>query len=149
MIRNLQEIHRGHERVIEQTAKLFDEGVQFAADSAEQHVQRYPEFHPRSGKLQQATTHRFIKNARGRILKLSNPLPYAAAIDLGARPHPISAPEGHFLRFRGKDGRIIFRKSVRHRGNRPYKFLYNATDAAYRLLGQFMREGMTRIARRF
>lgn len=53
--------------------------------------------------------------------------PYAAAIELGAKPHVITARKGKALRFQ-VGGRTVFRRSVNHPGNKPYKFLAGALE---------------------
>ena len=149
-IRNIAEVQRGHASLFHFTEKLVAESLVAAGVEARQHVFRYPEFKPRTGKLQGATGYKvFHRTSSGRVLKVFNTKGYAEAIDKGAHAHQIVARRTRFLRFVGRDGHFVFRRSVRHPGNRPYKFLYNATDAAFRVGARFMRDGMSRIAKRF
>lgn len=143
-IRNLADVKRGHEKLLNSTERLFGESLEFAGQHAEQHVKAHAEFKRRTGKLQDTTTHKVVKRGNSRILKIQNPQKYAAFIEYGTKAHgPVTA---RFLRFR-IGNRTVFARRVK--GIRPYKFLFNATDAAHRVGGKFMREGMGRISKRF
>jgi hypothetical protein len=92
---------------------------------AQQHVRSTPHFHPRTGKLQAETKFTVAMGARGGTLKLFNRLPYAAAIDKGARPHTIMGrPMLTF--YWAKIGAWVSLHKVNHPGNRPYSFLHDA-----------------------
>lgn len=148
-IKNLAEIQRGHALVLASTLNVVNDVMRLAGEHAEQHVQRFAKFKRRTGKLQDTTSHQVVRTSKGRLVKIFNPQKYAAAIDTGARRHPIRARRRQFLRFVGRDGRLVFRRAVNHPGNRPYKFLFNATDAAFRVGGRFLRDKMSQIAKRF
>lgn len=145
---NLPAVRRGHDRFIRDNEAMVAEVSELAGNLAVQHVQAYPEFKPRTGALQRATNYRVIRTSGGRILRIENPKEYAATIDTGSRAHKITAKNAPFLRFKIK-GRWIRTKSVNHPGTKPYKFLFNATDAAYRSMGQRLNAGMKRLASRF
>lgn len=53
---------------------------------------------------------------------------YAAAVELGSKPHVIRAKNGQFLKFPGRDGKPVFIREVNHPGTRPRPFLRNAAD---------------------
>ncbi|QDF17554.1 tail assembly chaperone [Gordonia phage Yago84] len=52
---------------------------------------------------------------------------YAAAVELGSRPHLIRARNAEVLRF-NVGGRTIFATEVHHPGTRPRPFLRNSAD---------------------
>jgi len=145
---SIARVKRGHQHLTAETARAVDDAMAFAGRFAIQHVQDHPEFHPRTGALQRATKARVVRTKGGRLLKLSNLKPYASAIDRGARPHRIAGRNGGLLRFRGRSG-WVSKREVQHPGNRPYKFLYRAHNAAYRVLGTNLTQRLTAIARRF
>ncbi|HEY3494740.1 MAG TPA: hypothetical protein VGK73_08650 [Polyangiaceae bacterium] len=145
---SIARVKRAHRHLAAETARAVDDAMAFAGRFAVQHVHDHPEFKPRTGALQSATKARVVRTKGGKLLKLSNRKPYAAAIDRGARPHVIRAKSGGVLRFRGRNG-WVSKREVQHPGNRPYKFLYRAHSAAYRVLGTNLTQRLTAIARRF
>lgn len=149
MIVNLDAIKRAHQHLMAQTARAIEEEANAAGQVGEDHVRQFATFKRRSGQLQEATTHRVVRLGKNRILRLQNPKKYAAAIDGGARPHKIQARRAKVLAFMPKGGGMVFRRSVNHPGNKPYKFLYRATFAAYRVLGPNLHSAMSRIASKF
>lgn len=67
-------------------------------------------------RASQHTQRRVVREGlEGRV---GSELRYAAAHHQGARPHVIRARNARFLRFTVA-GRVVFRSSVRHPGNRP------------------------------
>jgi hypothetical protein len=111
-------------------------------------VNKYPLFKPRSGSLQSKTKSRAVKLRSGAIIRTTNAAPYAASIDTGARKHEIRAKNVPFLRFKVK-GKWVSTKRVKHPGNRPYKFMYRANNATFRVVGRNLGQRMAAIARRF
>lgn len=146
--RTIEKIRAGHRKVVANTRTALAEQLIDAGDFAVAYVHKYPGFRPRTGKLQNATEWRTVRTSNGRILKVRNTAKYAAAIDQGARPHIIRARRAGSLHF-VSGGKHVFRKSVNHPGNRPYKFLYKATTAAGRAFQHGMGAQMNRIARSF
>jgi hypothetical protein len=130
---DVDKMRREHDYYLARQERVIGAALAQAGDEAVEHVQRYPEFKPRTGALQKATKATVVRTSGGRLLRLSNAKPYAGAIDGGARPHIITPRRGRFLRFIGRDGKTVFARRVRHPGNKPYRFLYNAHDAANRL----------------
>lgn len=145
---NLPEVRRGHDVFLQANERLAESAAQRGGEVALGHVQHHNDFKRRTGKLQDTTDYRVVRLKGGRLLRITNPQKYAGAIDGGARPHLIRAKNKPYLHFKGKRGwaRVKF---VNHPGNRPFKFLYNATDAAFRVMGQELRQGMTDLAKRF
>lgn len=148
-ISNLDEVRRGHEHFLAGNARLIQSAEDLAGRHALTYVQHYSEFKRQTGKLQDTTAYRIVRTSGGKILRITNPQPYAPSIDTGSRAHRITAKNAKALRFVTRAGVLLFRRSVWHPGTRPYKFLYNATDSAYRVLGQDLERGMTVLAERF
>ena len=129
---------------------MIDRACTYAAGMGVAHVYSYPQFKPQTGALQRATSYKILRSSSGRIVRLRNRKKYAAAIDSGARAHLILPRRAKVLAFySAKAGRMIFTRRVNHPGNRPYKFLYRAHRAAYRLAGQELAKGMAKAARKF
>lgn len=158
MITNLDEVRRGHEHFLAGNQRLIGESEALAGRHALTYVKTHSEFTRRSGKLQDRTKYRIVRTAGGKLLRISNPMPYAASIDTGSKAHWIYPKQrfsggrttrGSVLAFVGRGGVMVFRRRVWHPGTRPYKFLYNATDSAYRVLGHELKRGMTELAERF
>jgi len=149
IITNFDEIKRGHEHFLAGNERLLGQAEDMAGRFALSYVQQHSEFKRRTGQLQDRTAYRLVKTAGGRILRIVNPMPYAKAIDTGSKAHEIVAKNGGVLAFMGRAGVMVFRRRVWHPGTRPYKFLHNAADAAYRVLGHELRRGMEDLAKRF
>lgn len=148
-ISNLDEFERAHDRLLADNERAIAQALDLAGQHGVEHVQRYPEFKPHTGNLQKHTKYRVVRTSAGRILRLSNDSPYAGAIDGGAKPHVIVPKRGKFLRFIGRDGRTVFARRVNHPGNKPYRFLYFATDAANRVFRADIERRLTDIGARF
>lgn len=158
LITNFDDIHRGHEHFLAGNERLLVQSEEIAGRHAESYVKTNSDFTRRSGKLQDKTSYRLVKTSGGRILRIVNPMPYAASIDTGSKAHWIYPKQtttglwttrGSALAFMGRAGVMVFRRRVWHPGTKPYKFLYNATESAYRVLGNELRRGMTDLAQRF
>jgi bacteriophage HK97-gp10 putative tail-component len=59
-------------------------------------------------------------------LTVGSDLEYAAMVNDGTRRHFIRPKNGQFLRFRGRDGSIVFARVVDHPGTRANPFLDRA-----------------------
>lgn len=145
---NLPEVRSGHDWFLHRNEALIEDAAKAGGEEAISHVQHHAEFKRRSGKLQDKTDYKVVRLRGGKLLRITNPMKYAASIDGGARAHLIRAKNKPYLHFNGRRGwaRVKF---VNHPGNRAYRFLYNANDAAYRVMGQELRSGMTELAKRF
>jgi hypothetical protein len=146
---NLDEVRRNHDRFLAGNERLIGSAGEAAGRHALTYVQRHSDFKRRSGDLQDNTGYRVVRTRSGSILRIANPTLYAEYVEYGTKAHRITARNGKALRFQSRAGTLIFRRSVWHPGTRPYKFLWNATDSAYRVLGQELRRGMTALAERF
>ncbi len=113
------------------------------------HVHQHPEFKPRTGNLQKQTEFQVMRLKSGAIIRFVNKAKYASAIDGGAQPHLIRPRRADALRFIGRGGAVVYTQLVRHPGNKPYKFLYRATNAAGRVFESSMRAQMEQIASKF
>jgi len=123
--------------------------LEAAAKVGEAHPGKHATFTHRTHKLEKSTKGQVIRTSKGGFrVRLSNARKYAAAIDLGAKPHTITARRAKNLRFI-VGGKLMFRKTVQHPGNRPYRFLYRATQAAARVAGANLESGMARAAKAF
>lgn len=147
---DLRAVQQDHRRFLVRERDAVDRELEKAAEFGEAYTAKHPTFTPRSGSdgLAQATVGRVIRTRRGAIVRLTNPKPYAAAIDRGADAHPITARRKPYLHFRGRRG-WVRTKSVRHPGNRPYKFLYRAITASGRVFEKSLAIRLAVLARSF
>ncbi len=145
---DLARVQAGHRRFLQRHRQAVSLELEIAKVQALRQAQSNPGFTPRTGGLQKATKARVIRTTGGRLLRVSNAKPYAAAIDKGAKPHTISARNKPYLHFRGSRGWVRV-KSVSHPGNKPYHFLSRATHSAADLFGRRMRNRMRELARTF
>lgn len=145
---DISAIRKAHKRLLAETNTAIARAAVSAGEFAVNHVKAHPTFRPRTHNLQNSTDWRVVRIRGGRVIRIRNSAKYAHAIDLGARPHKIRARRRKALRF-VVGGRVLFRRSVNHPGNRPYRFLYRATFAAGRILQQDLAHAMIRIARSF
>lgn len=110
---------------------------------------------PSPGGIRRSTSFILHRTARGHIVKLRNTARHAAAQDSGSgihgprkAPYLIVARRARALRFIGRDGTIVFRRSVMHPGVKPTKFLWRATQSAYASAYEQLYRGMVRVAAR-
>jgi hypothetical protein len=149
MLVNFDEVVRAHRHFLAQNERAIEQSLTIAGRHGVDHVQKYPKFQRRTGKLQDKTqASRVIRTSGGKLIRLMNPLRYAAAIDTGSKPHDIKPRRRKFLRFTVR-GKLVFARKVRHPGTKPYKFLWRATHSAHRVMGDYLRREMTSIAKRF
>lgn len=146
---NLDEVRRGHDHFIAQNERLLGTASELAGRHALTYVHQHSDFKRRTGNLQDNTAYRVVRTRAGTVIRLANPTLYAEFVEYGTKAHRIAARHAKALRFTTRAGVMLFRRSVWHPGTRPYKFLYNATDSAYRVLGQELKRGMTQLAERF
>jgi hypothetical protein len=145
---DLAQIRRIHQTFETKNALMVQRQAEEAGKFAVDYVTAHPTFKPRTGKLQKATGYKVLRAAGGRIVRVKNTAKYAAAIDSGAKPHVIVARRRKTLRFIS-GGHLVFARRVNHPGNKPFKFLYRATNAAGRILEQSLRAHMGQLARTF
>jgi hypothetical protein len=145
---NIDKILRAHTKFKRIHHNLFGREVEKIGKFGVNYVKEHPTFKPRTKKLQRATEYKIVKLKSGAVARLLNRMKYASAIEFGARRHMIAARRARALHFRWK-GVPMFRRYVIHPGNRPYKFLYRAANAAGRVFVTSMGSGMERIAKQF
>lgn len=105
-------------------------GLQQGAEEVAQSAKRDHDYHDRTGALTRSIRAGQVTGAfyaRGLEVEVAADEPHAAAIEQGARPHVITARHARALRFQ-RGGTVVFRRSVNHPGNKPYKFLANAVE---------------------
>lgn len=147
---NLAKLRSGHDRFLSAhdsmvSGVLYDAGLAIVAETI-----LNPQFKPRTGKLQRATTTRVVRASNGKVLVIKNAKPYAKPIEEGARAHVIRPRKGKFLRFIGKNGALVFRRVVNHPGNRPYWFLRTAVQVrGFEMRTKSLDAGMRRAAQSF
>jgi hypothetical protein len=146
---DLRSVQLAHRRFLSKHEAAVLRELEDARDFGVDYTSKHPGFTPRSGpnSLAKATTGQVIRTKNRGLVRLSNRKPHAAAIDRGAKPHVIRA-RGKALRFVSRGG-VVFRKRVNHPGNKPYRFLSRATNAAGRSFAQQMSARMQTIARSF
>jgi hypothetical protein len=147
---NLRRVHQLHKQFTNDNRRMVGEALRDAGEFAQNHVKSHSKFKRQSasGSLKDATEFKLKRSKNIATLGVISRKKYAHAIDLGARPHVILPRRKRLLRFMWR-GRLVFARKVNHPGNRPYRFLYRATNAAYRIAGQDMRNRMVLLARRF
>lgn len=145
---NIDKVLRAHTRFKRLHHSLFDREVEKIGRFGVQYVRDHPTFKPRTGNLQKQTDFRIVRLRSGAIVQIRNRAKYATAIDTGSPRHIIVARRAQCLSFIWKGVRVRFRW-VMHPGNRPFKFLYRASNAAGRVFVPRMHSGMERIAKQF
>lgn len=145
---NIDKVLRAHTKFKRAHHGLFGREIEKLGKFGVTYVKEHPTFKPRTRKLQRGTEYRVLKLKAGGVVRFQNRVKYANAIEFGSPKHMIAAKRARSLRFRWK-GALMFRRYVIHPGNRPYKFLYRAANAAGRAFVTSMDSGMTRIAKQF
>ena len=136
-----------HDRFLSAHSAMVDDSLRGAAEIVETENWLRPGFKPQTGALQAATKVRVVRTRSGKVVRVTNAKKYARPIEEGANPHWIFPYRARMLRFRGRDGNVVFRKFVRHPGNKAFWFLRKASDVGYDRLGRILTNGMQRIAR--
>lgn len=149
VLKNLDEVRRHHEFFLALNEREMTEALDASGRVATRFVMTFPRFTPRTGKTQKATKHRVVRTSRGRVMRFTNTAKHAGALESGARPHVIRVRSRNHLRFRGRNGQFVFRESVRHPGNRPFRFMSSAHTAGNAYFKGDMQRRMTAIASRF
>jgi hypothetical protein len=142
---DLSAVHKAHEKLLSRTSAAVVLELAGAGKFAVDYVKAHPTFKPRSGELQAKT--RWVP-FRGRAIKIQNTAGHAHSIESGAKPHVIRPRRAKMLAFTVK-GKLVFARKVNHPGNRAYRFLYRATNAAGRILSKGLESRMQHIASSF
>lgn len=74
----------------------------------------------REAPVKTGTLRKSIVLDKGRVLAKA---PHGLYVHEGTKPHVIRARRAPVLAFRGRDGQMVFRRSVNHPGNKPNPFL--------------------------
>lgn len=72
---------------------------------------------------------------------------YGPYVEFGTKPHTI-LPRGKALRFKTKEGKWVFAKSVRHPGNREIPFMRPAAKDSVSDITQIFKEAIQIVTRR-
>jgi hypothetical protein len=149
---DLRKLAVDHKRAIAIHHAGVNEALAIAGKHAEEHVRNTSKFKRRKpASLKDDTKGRVLKiGKRIKVLRLSWRKPYAPFVEYGTKPHRIVARSRGRLRFYYKKfGRVVFVRAVNHPGTRPYKFGWNASHSAYRVLGKRLLQSMLRTAAKF
>jgi len=121
--------------------ELYRQLVDLMADSIIRLVRIYTPIKTGRLKASWRRTNR-VRAEGGYTVRIYNRQDYAPYVEWDTRPHVINAKPGGWLAFRGKDGRMVFRKSVRHPGTMGAHMLGRAMATTARILP---REGEERM----
>ncbi len=153
---NIQKIRTHHQNFLRKhdamVANATNEGK--IEEFVKQHITQHSGLTMRSGNLVGSTTAAVIRTRSGALISIRNKAKYAWAQDQGSglygrrrATYPITG--NPYLRFMGRGGGIVYRRRIMHPGVRPTRFLYNATDAAGRLVASYLATQMHEVARKF
>jgi len=144
-------IKQAHNVFLNRLVTAVDGEVAQAAAFGIGHVRQFPRgFKHHTGRLAAATTSKVTSNRYSWRVALLNRAQHAGPIDRGARAHVIAARRAPLLVFYWpKLGRMMYLKSVNHPGNKPYRFLWRATRAAFRVAVIGIGRAANRIASQF
>jgi hypothetical protein len=113
---------------------MIDDVAKDAATVVEKHVYFQSGFkhpHPAAkGSIESSVKTRLVRTRNGNVIRIADTAKHAWAQEDGAGPHIIRARRAKALRFIGSGGVVLYRRMVRHPGNRPTHFLLRATYAA-------------------
>lgn len=145
---NLSKVQAAHKKCLKAHQTMVTQELEAAGKIGAAHPGKHATFKHRTHRLEKSTRHRVVRTRSSHIVRLSNAVRYAPFLEFGTKPHVIAARRAKALRFTVR-GQTLFRKSVNHPGTKPYKFLWRATNAAYRIAGPNLAAGMQRISRTF
>jgi hypothetical protein len=145
---NLGKLEAQHSSLLLRHVGMVRHEADQAGAFAEQHVRSHSKFKRRSGanSLKDDTKRVVTVRTKGVQLRLKWQKKHAGFIEYGTRPHVIRARRARFLAFTIR-GRLVLTKKVKHPGTKPYKFGWQATYAAHRVLDGLLLEGMERVAK--
>lgn len=147
---NLGKMRRDHARFLVAQARCVEVATEEAGRDAMDHAREHTGYRNRTGTLTEANSYKVYKYKGKSRVRIFNKQPYAAAIDKGAAPHEIKARRKPYLVFYwAKMSRWVRVKSVRHPGNKPYKFLSNATLYAFTNMQGRLARDIAEAARKF
>lgn len=138
---DVSSIVRACENAFDRLDRSLRRALADCADAVADSAKRDHGYQDRSGNLTESIRSEQVTGGTQLSVEVSANMPYAAAIELGAKPHKITAKPGGFLRF-GTAGGLRFAKSVNHPGNKPFKFLEEALDREQDDIAVFMENGL-------
>lgn len=152
---NIQKIKTHHQNFLRKhdamVANATNEGK--IEEFVKKHITQHSGLKVKTGNLVNSTTAAVVRTRGGALISIRNKAKYAWAQDQGSglygrRRAKYRIQGNPYLRFMGKSG-IVYRRFVMHPGVRPTRFLYNATDAAARLVASYLATQMHEVARKF
>lgn len=146
---NVSGLKNAHARFMREAERAVNDVAEAAARWGAQAAQSGLQSHARTGRMLRSVRGSVAKVGRDRIVKLTNNVKYAPYFEFGTIPHPITARRAKFLRFIGRDGNIVFRKSVKHPGNRAFLVFARAHERSSLFAGNTLRIRMEAVARTF
>ena len=149
MIQNLGQLKNAHARFMREAERAVNDVAEAAANIGAQVAKSGLQSHVRTGRMLRSVRGSVAKLGKGRIVKLTNNVKYAPFFEFGTVPHPIVARRAAFLRFRGRDGDIVFRKRVFHPGNKAFLVFAAAHERSSLFAGNALRLRMETVARTF
>lgn len=151
ILTNLSSVHARHRWLEREHDRLVTSVLERSEDFAYDHVANHAEFTHRTRKTLEATKAKTIRTKGGKLLRIKNETPVALFLEYGTKPHTIKPKSSTHLRFYWKRmGRWVSSKQIdEHPGTRPYKFLYRAQRATYRVIGPNLNNGMRKLSGQF
>jgi hypothetical protein len=147
---DLTSLRKAHTRFMWANHRMVKRVLNRAAPEAQKHVRDKAGFTHRTGTALARTTARVMRLKSGGKIRIANAARHAKWLEHGTRAHVIRARRARYLRFFWRKlGRVVYFKSVRHPGTRPYRFLYLATHAVGDRVRLGIKGGMRRAAKRF
>lgn len=123
---DIQKLHRAHLAFIQEQPKILDLGTAQILREAVRLAQGQNAIKDRTGKLRAGWMWKLSATRDGTKGTLFNRVPYALYQEKGtglygpkASKYKIVPRNGKCLRFRNRDGHIVFRRSVMHPGVKP------------------------------
>jgi hypothetical protein len=136
VIVNLAELQRTHAQFIKANERMLEDAAEFALEDVKKRYDKRLGFTP----FHLGTKSKVVRTKNGRIARI---------VDKGTRRHVILPRKGRFLKFIGRNGKMVFTKKVNHPGSGPFKFGPKVARGSHRLMGRFIEAEAARIARRF
>ena len=153
---NIQKIKTHHQNFLRKHDAMVADATNTGKleEFVRQHIAQHSGLRMRTNNLVNSTTVAAVRTRSGTIVSVRNKAKQAWAQDQGSglygrrrATYPITG--NPYLRFLGRGGQLIYRRKVMHPGVRPTRFLYNATDAAGRLVASYLATRMYEVARKF
>jgi hypothetical protein len=148
---NIEKLKASHRKFEKAQTEIVSVAAEYAGQDALDYARENTGYRNRTGKLTESNGYKVVR-VGGRVarVRVMNRQKYAMAIDKGSPPHRIVAKRAPYLVFYwAKMSRWMRVRSVNHPGNKPYKFLRNATDHAFGEFVDRMRRDIAEAAKKF